>query len=678
MNTQTLKIFLLSVLFVAAGTFPGVSATGSHTTPDSRPEIGAQVFIEPGQSEELINSFFRTLQENGMSLCRIRMFESYMHTPDGGWDFTLFDKAFRAAERYHIGVYATLFPLTPFEDVGGFKFPHTREHMDRIAEYIRQTVMHFRTSPALRTWVIINEPGTEKMPFGETFTDEKFRTWKAANPQPAFGSEGYPNLDLSRDRFIVDYQTWYLEWLAEQVRKHDSQTDLHVNPHAIFSQYGDYDFPAWRSFLSTFGGSAHASWHFGLFPRNGYAVAMSANSEMIRSGAGELPWLMTELQGGNNLYSGGRPMCPTAEETTQWLWTVFASGGKAGIFWSLNPRATAAEAGEWAMISLTGKPSDRLDAASGVARCLSENGDLFARARVAESGVCILYNRESRWVEEHQARGRKGNDGRSIGATITSPLAYFEALSEMGIQANMREIREFDFSQPDYTGRVLILAHQVAIPRAYRPMLEEFVLRGGKLVVDGLSAFYDEYAHCSAVTDFAYAHLFGARPEEFKLVDGIFRTEVAGKQLPASLWRCTLELTTAEPIGSFNGIPTACRNGFGRGEVVWIPELIGLGARNAGSNEFAAWLRSELPEQVLQSTPRFETRQPGMLMKSLRNGPEYVSVVINKSGEKRQVKLWLPGSIEDTILFADKQASLSGKTLVIDPEESVVIRWKKR
>ena len=46
-----------------------------------------------------------------MTVCRIRMFESYMLQPDGNWDFTLFDYAFRAADKHGIKVYATFFPV---------------------------------------------------------------------------------------------------------------------------------------------------------------------------------------------------------------------------------------------------------------------------------------------------------------------------------------------------------------------------------------------------------------------------------------------------------------------------------------------------------------------------------------------------------------------------------------
>ena len=47
------------------------------------PMIGAEIFIEPGQTPEEIDIWYRLMKENGLSICRIRMFETYMHKPDG-------------------------------------------------------------------------------------------------------------------------------------------------------------------------------------------------------------------------------------------------------------------------------------------------------------------------------------------------------------------------------------------------------------------------------------------------------------------------------------------------------------------------------------------------------------------------------------------------------------------
>src|SRR5687767_2344638 len=105
-----------------------------HT--DKIPRIGAEVFIEPGQTPEEIDNWFRILQTSGMTITRIRLFENYMHKPNGKWDYSLFDQAFRAGEKYGINIYGNLFPATSFTDIGGFKFPRDEAHLQSIAEYI--------------------------------------------------------------------------------------------------------------------------------------------------------------------------------------------------------------------------------------------------------------------------------------------------------------------------------------------------------------------------------------------------------------------------------------------------------------------------------------------------------------------------------------------------------------
>ena len=118
------------------------------------PVIGAQVFIEPGQTDEEIELWFKQLNESGMTVCRIRMFEEYMKSENGMWNFELFDKAFRAAEKYNIKVFATLFPATPNNAIGGFKFPLSQEHEEQIAIYINKTVNHFKQFKSFYSWVL--------------------------------------------------------------------------------------------------------------------------------------------------------------------------------------------------------------------------------------------------------------------------------------------------------------------------------------------------------------------------------------------------------------------------------------------------------------------------------------------------------------------------------------------
>lgn len=643
------------------------------------PVFGAQIFIEPGQTPEDIDTWFRMLKENGMKTTRIRMFESYMHQPDGTWDFSLFDRAFKAADKYDIKVYATIFPYTEKTDIGGLKFPRDEAHLKSIALFIEKLVTHFSPFRSMYGWVLINEPGVSgTIPWTE-FTKARYQEWLQKNPQKEFVENGYPILvELTDQRFLLDYNTWYLNWLASEVKKYDTRHVLHVNNHAMFQNCAEYNFPEWRKFLTTLGGSAHASWHFGYFNRDQYAMAMSANSEIVRSGAGELPWIMTEIQGGNNTYSGMAPFCPTKDEIAQWMWTIIGTQGKGGIFWSLNPRSSGIEAGEWAMLDFQDHPSDRLKAAAEVLKVIDSKEELFANAREVDSGINLLYIRQSLWAEKKMASPSTQNyEGRLAGGVMKSVLGYFETLSEMGINCNLKEFGEFDFSKDDYSGTTIILAHQISIPSEYGSKLEAFVSKGGKLIVDGLTGFFDDNLHNTMKTGFPFANVLGGNISEFKVVDNLFDVKLDKISLPAHLWRGFIKNNTAKVLSTVDGEAVATRNQFGKGETLWIPSLLGLGARLGGTEKLAQFLSLELKQNIIKSPFVFVSHQKGLLMKTLSSGSSFVTVVINKSKEGRKVALILKDqSNTPTVLFADKKGTVSAHTVLISPEETMVIEWK--
>lgn len=666
--------FLTIILFIL---FSGTGNCQSSKT--DIPMIGAQVFIEPGQTPEEIDTWFRVMNENGLTICRIRMFETYMHKTDGSWDFTLFDYAYTAAEKYGIKVLGTMFPSTPFTDIGGFKSPRSEEHLKSIAEYIRNMVSHFKQFKSRYGWVLINEPGITTVR-DDPFMQEKFSEWKSKILNPVYKSKGYNLLDFSEERFLVDYNTWFLKWLATEIYKYDPGSYLHVNGHAIFQLAAIYDFPEWRKFLTTLGGSAHASWHFGYFSRNHYAFAMSANSEMLRSGAGNIPWLMTEVQAGNSIYSSPVPLCPTKEEISQWLWTIIGSSGKGAIFWCLNPRASGYEAGEWAMVDFQNNPSDRLLAASVVAATINKNKELFSNTQPVESGINVIYIREAMWIEKRLNRNKSAHyEGSDEGGVMKSALSYFEALGEMGIQCNLKEIGEFDFSKKDFKGVTIILANQVSVPSWYWKNLEDFVNCGGKLIVEGNTAYYDENALCIMKTGFPLQDLFGGNIKEFKHVGNLFDIKLTDPDmtLPAHLSRGTIQKTTSKAIGYFNNEIVAARNVFGKGDVIWIPSLAGLAGRITDYKPLSELLYGELTETINAVPFRFESHHKDVFMKTLLSGNTYITIIINKNVERAKIELVIKNNLKPAVLFSNNNGTVTDKKIVtISPEETIVIKWE--
>jgi beta-galactosidase len=668
---------LLFLLFLAP------KSPAFSQVPDSSdlkfPFIGAQVFIEPGQTPEEIDTWFRVLKENQFTVCRIRMFESYMKKADGTWDFSLFDNAFKSAARYGIKIFGTIFPYTEKTDIGGFKFPRDESHLQSIALFIKELTTHFTQFSSLYGWVLINEPGVGgKIPWTD-FTKSKYEEWKLDHPRKEFTAKGYPVLvDLYDQDFLYYLNTWYLNWLSNEVRKYDTIHELHVNNHQMFQNCAEYNFPEWRKFLTSLGGSAHASWHFGYFKRQQYAVAMSANSEIVRSGAGNLPWFMTELQGGNNTYSGGTPMCPTKEEIAQWLWIITATEGRGSIFWSLNPRSSGIEAGEWALLDFQDKPSDRMKEAARVAESINLNRQLLEKGKEIESGINLLYIRQSLWAESKMATGSEQNfEARKVGGVMKSILGYFEAFSEMGVDVNLKAFEEFDFGKDNYAGSVIILAHQISIPDAYAVQLESFVKKGGKLIVDGLTGFFDENLNNTMKTGFPFENLFGGNISEFKLVNNLFKFKFNGYIIPAHLWRGFISPGTGESVSKYDGEPVAIRNKFGEGEVLWIPSLIGLGSRISGNYTYLIrFLKEECTQSLTNLPVRFQIPEKNMLMKSMSSGKSIITVIINKRPSNAQITLDFGGkNPSGKILFSSDQGKVIGNKIQIGAEETVVVKW---
>lgn len=632
----------------------------------SLPQIGAQVFIEPGQSEEETEQWFKIMKDKQMSVCRIRMFECYMRTPKGGWDFSLFDRAFRLAEKYGIRVMGTFFPMTEKTDIGGWKFPKNEQQLHDFATYIKAVTKHFKSFSSLYAWVLINEPGDGFGDGNTEFIREMRMKWMSEHHLPDISSDGYSVLaNLQEKEFECYLTTFMLRWIAREVRKYDAQIPLHVNNHNIFNNLPEYNFPQWRTFLTTLGGSAHASWHFSLFQRKEYSLAMSANSEILLSGAGDLPWLMTELQGGNNTYSGNRPMCPTQEEITQWLWTVIGTGGKGAIFWSLNGRSAGIEAGEWALLDYQHQPTARLHAVASVVECLKKYEEHFRIAHKYASNIHLIYIREALWGESVIAPvGRE--------CIMKNVLGYFKAFSEKGISPTICAMDEFDFSKDDYSRECIVLAHQIVIPHQYINQLENFVIKGGTLIVDGLTGYYDDYLQCRPLIGFKLSSLLGGQIKEWVHQESPFSLLLGRHSLTACGWKGYIQPNKeSRVICGENSEPLAIAHTYGMGKVFWMPSLIGIAAKEDG-RPLVSWLE-EIGLSSLQNCS-FQNYESDVMMKVLQTENGLIHILINKSAEQRSVKLHFPKEVSNfEIWFANKGGNMDGQTVNIYPEETVVL-----
>lgn len=390
---------------------------------------------------------------------------------------------------------------------------------------------------------------------------------------------------------------------------------------------------------------------------------------------------MTEVQGGNNLWSGGIPICPTKQEIEQWMWTIIGSGGKGMIFWSLNGRSVGIEAGEWALLNLLNQPTDRMEMAGKVAGILKNRADLFSTAKEYESGVNILYTRESLWCERRAETAGANYAGRLPGGAIRSAIVFFETLSQMGIQTNLKCIDEFDFTATNNKGKVIILPHQIALPSKHTKSLEQFVATGGTLLVEGLTGFFDENMSNQTTSNFPYTTLFGGLLKDVPFVNEKFNITLSNQKavLPAHLWEGEIKPTTALPLAkNAQGEIVATTNNFGKGKVIWIPALVGVAARETNNyRPLAQFIEREIVSQLPATTIRLKKIAECVLMKTLRTDSGYVVILINKNKKAQQVELQISDKKPFTVLNeSDNSKGKLSTKFILKSEETKVVEFR--
>ena len=641
------------------------------------PIIGAQVFIEPGQNKEDVEKWFKLLEDHNMPVCRIRLFEEHINLGDGKWDFSRYDYVFDMAQKHGVKILVTLFPSD--KSVGGFKFPKSEEHQKSIEEYIRQTVRHFKDHPAFDTWVLQNEPGDYSYSKNE-YSLPRFEKWKAQQIKSS-GNE-YMKGSLDFELFWRDYTTEYLGWIAKTIREEDSKGLLHVNNHLLFSNLKQYDFPKWMPFLSTLGASIHAAWHLSYFERQQYTMAIAADCDIIRSAAEPKPFWVTELQGGTNIFSGFNPLCPSEDDIAQWLWTCIGSGAKRVIFWTLNARASVAEAGEWGMITFQNESTDRLTMSGNVAKVLLEEKDFFEKANIVKSDVNLIYSPESMIMFSEKTMSSQFEEdipGRGKGAHIKSILSYYETLLEMGISSNVKQMDQFDWELKTENHRIAILANMLSIPAEFKDKIYTFVENGNKLIVTGLSGFYDENMHNVYMSTDPYRELFGATLKEYKFVRGSFDIQLTDPQikLPSHLVKGIIKTDNAKVIGISNKDIIAVRNQYGKGEVVWIPSLIGLGSWQKDKTLFATFVKEETKGIVKQLPFVLADHSKNVLLKTMKSGDDYLTILVNMKDENTNIALEKNVNKKAKLIFGGKLIkNVDIRNIRLASQETVVIMWQ--
>jgi beta-galactosidase len=695
MKAKHARKLLLSMMALL-GLWPAYAA--------DRPLLGAEIWIEPGQTPVQIDTWFRDLADSHMPVARLFLMWPYLESAPNQWNFTLYDAAFRAAEKYHIHIVATLTPsgLPPFlggdGSQGGGVLPTIKDRQ-LAAAYIAKVVGHYRSSSALDTWLLVNEPGQGPVANPAAITAFRkslakqyssvdqinaawgtaYKEFDAAQP-PASRQLFNRNQELDWRAFWEDYQTAQLRWLADEVRKSDSNHPLHLNPAGLLGNLAGVsdDLPSWRTFLDTLGCSIHPAWHFGLLNRDQYALGVSYLNDLVRGSIEPKPYWVTELQGGNNIYSGHKPMNPTPQDIAQWVWTSIGSGADRIIFWLLNSRAKGLEAGEWSLLDFQGLPSERLRTAAAIANVVNQHESFFSLARPYHSPITILLSLDRMNFEE--VFDAEDDPARSRNAHILSALGFYEALSRLGPPPDIKYFNDYDWVKETKQRRVAILPDARVLTEVQIHSLHSFIEHGNTLLITGLTGFYGPHATAWPLMGFPLAEITGGRLKEVYLrgeTPLVSLTTPSDAVLPSHFWISSIDSSSATAIGQQKDEVIATeRDVPGGGRVIWIPSPIGLGAWLTDAQPLTQYLQASLNEVL---APPFTLTQPqdSCLLRVLENQGSYLTVLTNGAETSRKCEIKAPPGLHATTLWGRMpQGSATESTYILEPQGTSVQLWQ--
>ena len=671
-------------------------------------DVGAEIWIEPRQTERQIDNWFSLAAENGMKSVRIFLMWNYIEGKKGKYDFTLYDAAFDAAERHGLEIEATLCAIhgpshldSSFSGRPQFnELFNSEEVMKASASYIKACVTRYSCRKALGCWWVLNEPRrfNPNSPLATTrlrqWLKEKYgdidrlnMAWLtsysgfgeiAYNPLWEKGSYFYwPDSAVDWYMFQRDFLTWNLEWIASEIKKWDSSHKVTMNPANVFESAHQYDLPAYRRIFDIYGASMHASWQLRFLPRDCYGFAVGGICDILRGTAPNGDFWVSEMQGGNNIWSGKTAMCPDSLDLAQWVWTGIGSGARKVIYWALNYRRKGIEAGEWGLFGFKGERTERSRVTEQINGVLAANADFFRNSKPYKSKMTLIVSPETMRLLLHIDAFDAGAEKFDKDAHVRSLMTWYAALCECGYIPDIRYLDDYEWENGE-TGRTVILSDAIGIPDKCIERMKSFVAAGNTLVAEGLTGFFDEYETNRFQQDNGFEELFGGRLEDLRMRDYTDTIHFNGldKTLTAYKWLPVIRPVSGKTIATAEGECCAVTNTYGQGKTIWIPACISMGTNISQAGQLRALAELVLPAASSCQPFYFAEQAPGIMLRVLESENEYITVLSNNKFGLGDVTLVAPDEYKPAVIFGDTGRSMTEK-IKLNGRETVVIRWTK-
>lgn len=543
------------------------------------PVFGSQLFINRQDHPEFLRAQVRLMHAHGLRLIRLFSFWDQVEPWPGVWIWEVTDAIFAEAAALGMGVVPTLCAQTPpgwwwtsrvgsCQDVADLTDPGIRA---AGLAYIRAYVGRYARHPGLHSWIVWNEasmtvPVTSatvhayRLYLAETYTDiasynaMHYRQYQYFSEIVLESNGDGPIIQTSVDRldwmrFSVNFLMHIVADFTHEIRAHDGQHPVHVNPHLVGSCMFRYSQSLWQiaEQMDFMGTSAHPVHHSTRFPLNRVVQSLGLFCSLTRSATRDPNgrFWVSELQGGPSIFGAARFGSVSPGELRTWLWECIGQGSEAIVYWTFTGRNSDGESGEWMLLDQRGQPSRRLRESAQCVAMIDQHADLFDRLGTPRPQVMVLDSEATSMLGYVCGQGESVSEPRCRERGTDAIAGAYSLLDDLGLDVAFTS--EPRLAEPATLAGidVLILPDSQALEPATAALVAAFVARGGWVIADGLVGWKTPSNRLDPLTGAALGVLFGAELEDLDPTPGPITLETEAGPVPG--WLAELSLATISP-----------------------------------------------------------------------------------------------------------------------------------
>ena len=324
-------------------------------------------------------------------------------------------------------------------------------------------------------------------------------------------------------------------------------------------------------------------------------LVLGARLETLQSVAGAKAAWISELQGGS-ARTGFMVTDPVGGPRQQrWIWSAFARGIKAVIFWCWRDAEFGHESSGFGLAGADGLSAERLEYLADTSRIVGEHREALAGYRPDLAKVAVLFSPRAyqlTWAQEGTAR-----------AAADATLGWMLSLERAQLPYRVLDAQQFE-QLADL--KILVLPWPLIIGEEVGSAIVKWVAGGGTLVTEAELDAYSEQGFYRQPADRPLAQALGIAHMGRRPLDSTVTFEFGHGPARTGMFLEALADTDGQVLmRSGNGEALALRRRVGHGEVIALGGFPGQEAVPARSRPLEDLLR-----EVAATSGSLITAQP--------------------------------------------------------------------